>query len=323
MNFPMPLYLLLGIFQIAALPGSGEAVRLYELGEFQRAADYLSEKIKSTPGEADFHLWLGKSYLKMQRWDDAVREFETAVKLGPNSSVYHLWLGRACGQKASRVAFFKAFGWATRVVKEFETARRLAPDDVDVRFDLLEYYLRSPGIVGGGRDKAETEVREIARLSPNLGYVARAQVFQQDKMWDRACSELEAAILAYPGQAGRYEDLAEFLFQRQNYDGALANARQAMRADPLRPRAKLILAACLIKKGEALFEAERLLQELSAGPLCDDGPAFEEAHYWLGEAYLKQGKRESALRAFETALRFNSEFDAARNALLQLRRQGL
>ena len=322
MRLPLLFYFLFGVMNGFAAGGYGDAVSLYEYGKFKQAADSLTEKIKLAPEDAELHLWLGKSYYKMRHWDDAVREFETAVRLDSDNSTHHLWLGRAYGQKAAHVSFFFAFSWARKVVKEFQTARRLAPDDTDVRFDLLEYYLNAPGIVGGGRDKAEAEVRAIAEISPNLGYLARAQIFQKDKKWDQARAELEEAIQAYPTQAARYQDMADFLFQREDFAAAESSARMALDLSPTLPKSRLIYAASLVRTGKSLPEAEGILMELSAGPLQDDGPLFEEAYYWLGEAFTRQGKTEDAIQAFTTALDFNPEFDMAKAAMRQAR-QGI
>jgi tetratricopeptide (TPR) repeat protein len=313
-------YFLFGAIGCLAAEDLAADIQLYQSGKFKPAADSLAQKVESAPQDAELHLWLGKAYYKLRRWDDAVREFEKAVQLNPNKSVYHLWLGRACGQKASQVSFFSAYGWARRVVKEFQTAERLAPDNVDVRFDLLEYYLTAPGIVGGGRDKAEAEVRAIAEIRPNLGFLARAQILQKDKKLDQARTELEKAIQAYPVQAERYQDLAEFLLQQQDFSHARSFAVKALASSPMLPRSRLLYSAVLVRIGESLDEAEGILKQLSAGPLQDDDPTFEEVYYWLGEAFLKQGKKEAAIQAFTSALIFNPEFDMAKDAMHQAQR---
>lgn len=72
----------------------------------------------------------------------------------PSNPQCHLWLGRACGARESHTVFFKALGWARRLLKAFETARELAPESLDAGFDLLDFYLDAPGIVGDGKGKA-------------------------------------------------------------------------------------------------------------------------------------------------------------------------
>src|SRR5687767_360104 len=158
-----------------------QAMGLYERGEFQSAAELLAQQSKTAPADGEVHLWLGKCYLKAQRWDDAVRELEKAVQIQPSNSTYHLWLGRAYGQKASNASFLTALGWARKVRKEFETAVEQSADNLDARFDLMEFYLEAPALIGGGRDKAEAQAGEIARRNPRLGYTARARLFEEDK----------------------------------------------------------------------------------------------------------------------------------------------
>jgi tetratricopeptide (TPR) repeat protein len=298
---------------------SNEAINRYERGEYRQAVTLFSQQIGQSSANADLQLWLGKSYLKIQKWDEAANAIERAVQADPNNGLYHLWLGRAYGAKASHAMIFARFGWARKVVREFETAKRLSPDSVDVRFDLLEYYLSAPGVVGGGRDKAEEEAKAIARISPCLSFAARARIFEEDKDWDRARSEYIVAVKSCGDQADRYQDLADFLFKRGDYTGAEANARKALAMDTNLPTSRLILAASLIGLQQRLAEAKRILKDLSISALGDDGPAFEEVYYWLGQAYLIQQEKSDARQAFETSLRFNPDFEKAKNAISRLR----
>ena len=121
----MKILALLLLFTIAPDARTGESldagIRLYSLGEFNQAVKTFSQARDALPDDPTVRLWLGKSHLKIREWDKAVREMEKAVQLQPSNANYHLWLGRAYGFKASNTIFFKALGWARRVVKEFET----------------------------------------------------------------------------------------------------------------------------------------------------------------------------------------------------------
>jgi tetratricopeptide (TPR) repeat protein len=124
--------LLLVLFPKPQSDGSlDEAIRLYGKGDFKQAANLLKQITTAAPNGAEARIWLGKSYLKIRKWDDAVQEMEKAIQLQPSNAQYHLWLGRACGARASHSFFATALGWARRVVKEFEKARELAPDDLE------------------------------------------------------------------------------------------------------------------------------------------------------------------------------------------------
>jgi tetratricopeptide (TPR) repeat protein len=290
-----------------------QAIGYYEKGDFREAIRLLSQLGRESPADPKINLWLGKAHLKVREWDYAVREMEKAVRAEPTNALYHLWLGRAYGMRADHSIFFTAIRWARRVVKEFETARTLSPRDINIRFDLLEYYLNAPGIVGGGRDKAQAEAQAIAELDPPRGHTARAIIHQKDKNWDSAKKELMQATVDYPRDPSVYKDLAEFLLDRQDFQGAFDNARNALVLDSQSRQARLILAASKIQLGIHLDEAAKSLQELAAGPLGDDDPAFENVYYWLGVCYFAKGEKDQAQAAFKSALSYNPDYVKARN----------
>ncbi len=296
------------------------AIRMYGVGEYQKAVETLSQQSPENSRAADLWLWLGKSYFRLRRWDDAIRGFERAELVDPSNSLYHLWLGRAFGRKAEHSPFFLALGPARRVLKEFETAVRLSPGSVDARFDLLEFYLNAPGIIGGGRDHARAQIEEIARVNPRLGRTARARLYEDEKRFDLARQELTQATVEFPDQPAAFVDLADYLFRRMDYAEAEPYARKAVEmTQPPDNKARLELFASWVRLGKNQSEAEKGLKILSLGPLDDDDPSFDDVYYWLGQARLAQGKKAEARQAFETALRYNSDHPRTKAALALLR----
>jgi tetratricopeptide (TPR) repeat protein len=295
--------------------GLSEAVELYEKGKYGQAVSRLQQLSAASPSDPEMRLWLGRSYLKVRAWDKAVLEIEKSVQLKPANAKYRLWLGRACGLRASHSSVFTAFGWARRVLKEFETARKLAPADLDVRFDLVEYYLNAPGILGGGKQKAEAEAEAIARIDSVKGHTARAIIYSKQKDWELAKKELKLAVLENPGSHTANKDLADLLLERGDFDGALNCAKQALALDASSKRARLITAAANVRLKSDLEEAAASLRALASGTLTDADPSFEEVYYWLGECYLEQKDPTNAGEAFRTALAFNPDFDRAKTGL--------
>jgi tetratricopeptide (TPR) repeat protein len=315
MNIPILLVALLFFPGIQPDASLNDAIGLYEKGKFSQAVSLLQKLRNSSPSEPDVRLWLGKSYLKIREWDKGVQEMEALVRLQPSNARYHLLLGRACGDRASHSIFLTAMGWAKRVVKEFETARTLAPEDVDIRFDLLEYYLEAPGIVGGGKDKAEAEAQAIARLNPEKGFLARATIHLKNKNWDLARKELNQAVINYPQSASACKDLAEFLLDRKDFENALDFAKKALMLNGKSKRSRLIAAAAKIRLKTDLDDPAKNLQEFVAGTLGDEDPSFEEVYYWLGECWLAKGEKAKAMDAFKSALAFNPEYSKAKDGL--------
>jgi tetratricopeptide (TPR) repeat protein len=296
-----------------------QAIYLYQRGEFKRAVNLLEELKNASSDHAEIRFWLAKSYVKIRKWDDAVREMEKAVALQPSNADYHLWLGRFCGFQAEHSSFIKAPFRARRVLKEFEAAQALAPDDLDVRFDLLEYYLEAPGFLGGGKDKAEIEAKVIAKLNPMKGYIARATIYRKSKDWNLAQKELTQATIEYPNNADVWKDLADFLLDRQDFQGAFNCAKRALSLESDSKQAKLILAASEIRLGKDLDQAAETLKALASGTLSEEEPDFETVYYWLGECYLAKGNKVEARKAFESALSYNPDFSKAKDSLSQMK----
>ena len=292
-----------------------DAIGLYEKGKFAQAANVFQQLSASTPSNAEAWVWLSKSRLKARDWDKAVQALEKAVQLQPANAQYHLLLGRACGSRASHSSFLTAMNWALRVVKEFETARKLAPESIEVRFDLLDYYLNAPGIVGGGSEKAEAEAQVIAKLNPKKGYLARATIHIKNKKWDLARKELAQAVVDSPQSVSANKDLADFLLSRQDFEGALYYADKALLLDAKSKRCRLIAAAAKTRLKSDLEAAAETLHAFLAGTLGEGDPGFEEVYYWLGEYYLTKGEKGRAQEAFKAALAFDPEYSRAKDGL--------
>ncbi len=304
---------------IPAQPDLDAAVRLYERGDFLQVSRLLAHQCSAQENCGDARVLLAKSYLKLRRWDDAVNELEKAVRQAPTNGLYHLWLGRAYGQKADHVFGISAYGLARKVLKEFMASVNLAPKDTDSRFDLLEYYLQAPGMLGGGVDKAEAEAEAIAKIDKRRGYTAGALIQEHAKHWHEAEDELKQATLQFPDAPEAFGDLAAYLLRRERYEQAEDAADKALSLRPTYPAAILISAVAQIRQHKNLVAVEKALQALAAGPLQDDDPPFDEVYYWLGMASLAQGDKIRARQALVTALQFNPEHPGAKSALAQMR----
>jgi tetratricopeptide (TPR) repeat protein len=319
MKIPFLFILLVLIPKVIEGADLREAIHLYQRGKFEEAVNLLKQLKGSSPDNAEIRFWLSKSYEKIRKWDDAVNEMKTAVELKPADAKYHLWLGRFCGFQAEHSSIFKKYFRARPVLKEFETARDLAPHDLGIRFDLLEYYLAAPGFLGGGEEKAEAEAKVIAELDPSKGYVARASIYRKHENWEMAKKELTEATVEYPNSPAAWRDLAEYLLDRGDFQSALDCARKALALEGDSKQAHLILAASEIRLGKDLDQAAEILKTLASGTLSDEEPDFETVYYWLGEYYLTKGDKLEARKAFETALNFNPDYSKAQDGLSRLK----
>lgn len=316
MNIVPVLFLLL--LPLASQPKEilDQAIKEYEDGEYRQAIHRLSSAGNSPEASAEVKFWLGRSYLRVRELDKAVEEMGKAVELEPANARYHLWLGRAYGERADKN---NSFGDARKLLKEFQKACELSPEDIDIRFDLLEFYIQAPWIVGGSKKKAEAEADAIAKLNPKLGYTAQAVIYERKQEWDKAEKEYKKATLKYPDDADAHKDLALFLFSREKYQGALESARQVLGLNAESKQGLFIEAASGIFLGRNLEKAAESLKRLAAGPRRDDDPALEDVYYWQGLLHYRKGERKESREAFSKALEIRPGYEKAEQYLKKLR----
>ncbi len=290
-----------------------QAVQLYQKGEYGRAVKMLTPMEKKRDATPEMIFWLAKSYLKSREWDKAVAAMEKVVAMEPASAEYHLWLGRAFGARAENRVF--GFNDARRLLKEFRKACELDPSDIGIRFDLLEFYAQAPGIVGGGEEKAWAEAEAIAKLDPAVGYTARATIYERKEKWDLAEREYREAIQKYQEQPNVHKDLAQFLFSRGEFEGALKNAQKSLELGSRSKQSLYLVAVSRIRLGIDLEKAVEGLQELANGLLGDEDPAREDVYYWQGVLEYMNGDTGKAKETLEKALQVNPSHKMAKEYL--------
>jgi len=309
------------LFVTSAIAGADEsAPSLIATGHVDQAVDVLTSHIRQSPNDAFAHNLLCRAYVTLGDWDRSISACEKAVSLAPENSQYHLWLGRVYGEKADRSGWMTAAGLAKHVRSEFETAVRLNPKNVDARTDLAEFYLEAPGIVGGGRDKAEAEAASLLSLDPPMAHWVKARLAEKNRDFPTAETEYKSAISSSNDAATQWLNLGIFYKHRQRWDDmerALGHVRAARldRADAL-----VDAADTLLHTGRNLLEAAELLRTyLNSDAKVEQAPAFK-AHFLLGNAVEKLGDKQAAVAEYRSALALAHDFRPAQEALQRVNR---
>ena len=294
--------------------------KLLSQGRADEAIATLQKTTHAVPDDAEAYNLLCRAYFSFGDWDHAISAGQKAVELAPNNGLYHLWLGRAYGEKADSASFLSAAGLAGKVRTEFETAVRLSPGSAEARSDLAEFYLEAPGIVGGGRDKAESQADTLEKLDPAKAHWVRGRIAEKKK--DRATAEREyrAAIEASHGGALAWFNLALFYRHNSQFDQMEDALNHAISAPLDRPEVVMESAEVLIRSGRNLGNAIELLHRyLASNDKVEQAPAFK-AHFLLGTALEKQGDKQGAAREYSAALALAKNYSRAQEALARLNR---
>jgi tetratricopeptide (TPR) repeat protein len=275
------------------------------LGKADDAISRLSSSLAVNPGDAEAHNLLCRVYYQEERWDDAIRDCETAVKLMPLDSEYHLWLGRAYGEKADSIHSIKAYGLAKKVRDEFERAVQLDGSNVDALSDLGEFYTAAPGIVGGGKKKAQGVVQTLEQYGPVQAHQLKGRLAEKDKNYPLAESEFKAAVDASSQSADAWMALASYYARRRQWNPMLDALHAGIDADAkaAKPHGSALVDAAdiLSRSGQEPQLAIQLLRlYLNSPNQSADSPAFQ-VHAQLGRLLEQQGDHEGAREQSEAA----------------------
>ncbi len=297
------------------------AHRQFDAGQYEQAAETLRAALEQGPQDAALHHWLARCYFELHDFDRAISSAERSVELDPENSQYHLWFGRAYGRKAEQAGWFSGFGLAKKSRREFEEAVRLNPANFAAQHDLIEFYLRAPGIVGGGEDKARRQIGALAAVDAVEGHLGRGEFWMDKKKPEQAEQEYRQVLAAKPKRVDPYLEVAEFYLQRNDPARMEEALKGASGVDASDRRLLYYCGGVRILAGNRLEEAERCLKTyLSNVPRRSDLPSHAEAHEWLGRLYERQQECPEAAAQYRKALEMDPRSKSAREALRRVQK---
>jgi len=296
------------------LHAASTAKDLLATGRADEAVQLLEQQITKTPNDADSHNLLCRAHFMLEEWDRAISSCERAIELDPHNGLYRLWLGRAYGEKADRVSFLSAAGLAKKVRTNFERAVELKPESWEARTDLAEFYLEAPGIVGGGKDKAQAQAAALVPLNPAMAHWVNGRLAEKNKDQSAAEREYRAEIEASHSGARGWLDLALFFRHNDRFDEMEQALKTMESRPPDRPESLMDGASVLARVGRNYPLGISLAKRYLAGNTVEEGPVFK-AHCILGELLEKQGDRNGAAEQFRAALALAHNFARAKDGL--------
>lgn len=312
-------YFLCATALLAQDAGLESAKAAFDKGDYAKAVDILQGAASKSPNNGEIYLWLTKTYLELKQYDNAVNSGEKAVAVDSKNSVYHQWLGEAYGAKADHASALSAYSLARKTQREFATAVQLDAHNYDAAQDLIEYDCTAPSIVGGGEDKAQALIAKLMDLNAAEGHYGAAVCKAQKKDYSGADAEYAKALESKPQTANRVYDIGDYFLERGQADKLLEVAAQGEAIAPKDARGKYYRACALILKSDKLSDAEKLLRDyLQTAPPTSQYPSAWQAHYWLGRLYETQKNAAAAKNEYEIALKGNSKYKPAQDALKRL-----
>jgi Flp pilus assembly protein TadD len=190
---------------------------------------------------------LGAALDRKGQSEEAIRLYQTALRLKPNNSVVRNLLGIALGRR----------GQSDEAITQFQETIRLSPDYPEAHYNLGNTLLEK-----GQTDEAIRQYQEVIRLKMdsaelhnNLG-LALARKGQTDE----AITQYQEALRLQPDDPDIHFNLGAVLARRGQLDEAIRHYQETLRRQPDRAEAHNNLGAALLQQGRP-GEAVREFQE--------------------------------------------------------------
>jgi len=306
------------LFVFSTLLAAASPAEMLAVSHADEAIRQLNQQVNSNPRDAEAYSLLCRVYFQLDNWDHAIANCERAVQLNPDVGSYHLWLGRAYGRKAETVNLVTAFVLARKVVREFERANELDPDDWSTRRDLADFYVQAPMVVGGGEYKAQrlanrTQSRDAvgASLIRAMAAINKKDMAEAERQYKIAIQMSGDAALPWLELARSYRDGTKW----NDFDDAVRHALSS----PKRTSEDVFdTGELLATSGRMLPQAAEALRAYLKGNTVDEYANAFRAHYLLGQVLEQLGDRQGAIGEYRFSLALASGYHPAQDALRRL-----
>ncbi len=263
-------------------------------GRLNDAIAQFEEALRLKPDSAEGHFNLACALDRVPgRSGEAVAQFEEALRLKPGYADAHFYL--ACDLD-------KVPGRLEEAVVHYEEALRLRPDHADTHYNLGCDLAKIPGRLDG----AIAQFEDVLRLEPDLAEAHYNLGFALDKVpgrLDDAIAQYEAALRLKPGLSAAHYTLGCDLEKAPGrMDEAVVQLGEALRLKPDFAEARYALGNALFSSGKA---TEAIVQYQEALRL---DPTVAEAHCNLGSALASAGRTAEAIAQFEEAVRLRPAY---------------
>ena len=276
--------------------------------------------VAKTPNDDKAWNCLGRITKDMGRPKESVEYFEKAIKIDDKVAIHHLFLGSALADLADSTSKIKLPFLARRIKGEFERTVALDPSSVDGRLALVDFYTQAPGVMGGSKDKAQEQLREVLKLNPMRAHHKQANLYLRDKKYADAEQELIRSEQAAPDSTFAGYNLLSFYLSRERWSDAFITLDRMEQRFPNEWQVRFQMGRAAAVSGERLDRGEKELRALIASPPADMARnTVAAAHHRLGMILEKQGKKDQARTEYNAALAIDPNNENAKKSLAALK----
>jgi tetratricopeptide (TPR) repeat protein len=232
---------------------------------------------------AEDHLNRGITYFRLKRYDDALADFEQAVRLEPSQSSAYAYRGQA----------YAALQRHGEALADQDKAIWLDPSNA------LAYNARGITYSLQGRDdEALADYGRAIQLDPNLVLALsnRAVAHHEARRYEEALADLNRVIELNPTYPNAYGNRGLTYSALKRHEQALADFTQGIQLEPT-------VASHYVNRGTVYHDLERYEEALADYDWALGlDPRLVEAHYNRGRTLHALKQEDQALAALDRAI---------------------
>ncbi len=258
------LALLLPVAPLAAQPkpGSGirptaeslfqQALELHQAGDILGAIAAYQASLNLNPDNPGAHSNLGAAFVRLGRYDEAIKEYRTAVEADPKNATFQFNLG---------LAYYKS-AQVPPAAEAFATVLALQKDHLNARLLLGDCYLQ----MGRFQDTVDALAlwEDSYGDSAAYAYILGSALVETDRM-DQG-QRLIDRIFSKGDSAEAHLLMATVHLRRTDNPAALEELQKAAALNPKLPLVHSLMGRALLRTGDQAGAAKAFATELTINP---------------------------------------------------------
>ncbi len=301
-----------------------------QLGYWRNSGTLMRHALDVTKDNYIAHANLGFALFEKGRLDDAIAEFQEAIRLNPDFAEAYFNYGNVLVRKDDLDGAIRLFETAIGLYPDYTVAYDSLGDALEKKGDLdgairvfQEAVKRGPGLAGpynnlgnvldkkGETDEAMRMFQAAILIDPDFAeaHCNLGTVLDKKNRLDEAIGEYQTAIRLDPKYATAHYNLGIDLYRAGRIDDAITQFQDATRFKPDYAEAWNNLGNVLVIKGQLDQAISQYRQAIRLKP------DYADAHYNLATTYLTKGLLDEAIRQFQEDIRLNPNDTDARDKL--------
>ncbi|MGD1083140.1 MAG: tetratricopeptide repeat protein [Verrucomicrobiota bacterium] len=233
--------------------------------------------------QADTHTFFGDALLQKGNVDEAISQFQTALRIEPDNASAHNNLGNALEQK----------GRLDEAILQYHNSLQLQPEHAETYCNLGNALLKK-----GSVEEAIRQLQKALQIKPDFA-AARynlGNAFLQSGSLDEAITQYQKALEINLDYADAHHNLGTALLRKGRVDEAITQYQDALQIKPDLEDARHNLGMAYFQKGDLEKAIECYQEAIKINPRSAD------AYANLGLAFFKKREIKQAVDTWEKAL---------------------